>query len=234
MESVVDGVDNISVEMDIIDELKGYIDMKFDLFKSKECTKSASDSHKLPSELQSNTEQLLIVKLRDEVEFLREELQCRREDFQQREALLMKIVEILDTDNVQKCQFNSYLKSHAYTGGDTHMPNAVTKPLSRMNTGEPQADWEIPKRTNQSIIDPCKSNHTSFVSNNPYNALQVDDDQESEQSANREIVHDFKNVTIRKSHKQLKADDSPADSAARGDQIGNVNDSETTLKADNV
>ena len=78
--------------------------------------------------------ELLIVKLIEEVEFLREELRSRREDFVQREKSLLAIINILDSDRVRASNVVE-LPDEISAAENAKFQPASTKHTGRNNRG---------------------------------------------------------------------------------------------------
>ena len=180
----MDDIDSRSGATDVeerMEELRRYVDENIDLLR-----RQISINPKIAesSDIQPNTENLLVSNLNSEVKFLRDELKRRSDDFQQREASLCKIIEILHSDNTSK--------RHAHGSTDIAPPNA--------SPGVEQPAWEKPKKAALPRAPPTPSN---IESANPFSALREQDNQPpNDNQIPTDDNQRFNNVTERRKNKQ--------------------------------
>ena len=173
------GATNVEEKMD---ELRRYVEENIELLR-RQISNSNDAKIAESSDVRPNTENPLVSKLNSEVEFLRDELKRRSDDFQQREASLCKIIEILHSENTSI--------RHADSGINT-------APYSASAGVDPTA-WKKPRKT---AVPRVPAAPASIESANPFTTLrELNDSAPNDSQIPTNTGQQFNNVTQRK-HKR--------------------------------
>ena len=157
-----------------ITHLQNYINEKIDSLRAE--LQQSNDATSTQTVETGKTESELILYLSSEVDFLREELRKRSEEFERREASLQKVIEILDSENAPNRQA------------------AYTLYSANLNAGG-GSEWIAPKRTVRPLDGQNES--TSIESANPFNVLSPNNDASEQSTESADAANPFRNVTVR-------------------------------------
>ena len=158
------------MEFQTINDLKRYIDVNIDILRNELNGADSCETSKLSSD------RVLITRLTDEVDFLRDELKTRREEFRQREATLLKIIDVLRADNSQDRA-------------------ALTRSAEKVAGGS----WEKPRRTAPPRIDESAA---AIETANRFNSLTPDVESVEQSEHLSPTRPAAKNVTERRKNKK--------------------------------